>query len=116
MAIRRLTLRLILAALLLVAQQAAVTHAVWHAHDSLAGHVHDTELNDDLGHQHDEHSSEAQFCGFHAAFGQVLGVAAGNAAPLAVLRLDVERVSEPQRSCSHVESVPPQSRSPPVLS
>lgn len=116
MAIRRVILRLILAALLLVAQQAAVTHAVWHAHDTLAGRIHDAELNDDLGHKHDEHSSEAQFCGFHAAFGQVLGAAAGNAAPLAVLRLDVERVSDPQRSFSHVEPVLPQSRGPPALS
>lgn len=115
MAIKSAFLRLLLAALLLVAQQAAVTHAIWHAHDGLAGHVHDTAVVQS-GQSHDDDSTQAQFCGFHVAFGQVLGMAHGNAAMFAAPVLLVEHGPAPDRSCRHIVFVPPQSRGPPAFS
>ena len=114
MATKRAFLRIFVAALLLVAQHAAFTHAIWHAHDGLAGHVHDTAVVHS-GESHDGDSTQAQLCGFHVAFGQVLGTAHGNAATFAAPVLDAAHGTMPDGSCRRIATVPPQSRSPPVL-
>jgi hypothetical protein len=113
-ATRRVFLRIVLAALLLVAQHAAVTHAIWHASDELAGHLHDHGAAHP-GESHED-STQAELCGFHLAFGQVLGTAHGNAATFAAPVLDAEHASVADSSCRHIATVPPQSRSPPSLS
>jgi hypothetical protein len=108
-------LRLVLAALLLVAQHAAFTHAIWHANDGLANQVHAAAAVHS-GEAHDDESPQAQLCGFHVAFGQVLGTAHGNAATFAAPALDVEHGPAAEPSCRHIATVAPQSRSPPALS
>jgi len=114
-ATKRVFLQIVLAALLLVAQHAAFTHAIWHAHDGLAGRVHDTAVVHS-GESHDDDSTQAQLCGFHVAFGQVLGTASGNAATFAAPLLDTEHVSNPDLFRLRVAAHPPQSRGPPAVS
>lgn len=113
---RNAFLRLILAGLLLIAQQAAVTHATWHAHDSLAGHSHSLDYGlDGEGHSQDEHSSEAQFCGFHVALGQLLGGAHGLACCFCAPELASEQSPESPRTYSGAPALSFYSRGPPVL-
>lgn len=111
-------------ALLLVAQQGALTHAAWHAsggaahaHDALGAHgAHGHE-----GHAHDHEgdsespSGQATLCEFHLAFGQVLGGMHGACVPLAIADLPVVvsvYVFNPRLGS---EAVPALSRGPPVL-
>ena len=98
--------------LLLFAQQAALTHALWHAaggDEPRGAHAHD-------GGAHD-HESERQgaLCDYHIAFGTLLGGHHG--APVALGALDT--------ACAHAgsyltgritaEAVPAVSRGPPPL-
>ena len=110
MAPKSVLLRLALVALLLVAQQAAITHATWHAR--LAGGAHHSQDTTD---QPAEHSQESQLCGFHLAFGQVLGAVGTSTVALDVPALEAEPLGAGARSCVYLASLPPQSRGPPFL-
>ena len=112
---RRVLLQLVLAALLLFAQQAAVTHAIWHAAENLPGNGSDTGLDRGYGPSNDEHSPQAQLCGFDAAFGQVLGGAHGSAGTFLSPELTSEPIALSARPCSGVLSLSFHSRAPPVL-
>jgi hypothetical protein len=103
--------RLALVALLLFAQQAALTHATWHAHQPLAGNAHGAGSGDQSGKQ----PQETQLCGFHLAFGQVLGAASGSDVTFALPALGSERACPGARTCACVTHLPPQSRGPPTL-
>ena len=113
--VRRDCLQIICAFLLLFAQQGALMHAVWHAHDRTGKDVR-AAVNAESRHGQNENSTQAQLCRFHLAFGNVLGAAGGKEVRFAVPLPQVERASEPERCCHHVASLPPQSRGPPVLS
>lgn len=112
MATKSVLLRIALVALLLVAQHAALTHATWHAHDRIAG---DAQHDHDANGTPDGNSPESQLCGFHLAFGQVLGAAGSSAVALDVPALEAERLGAGARSCVYLASLPPQSRGPPFL-
>ena len=63
---------------LLFAQHGALTHAVWHAHQSLPSQ----QQRSDDGVAHDQHAPEtSSLCVLDAAFGQVLNGVPGNHHP-----------------------------------
>ncbi len=116
MATRRILLQLILAAALLFAQQAAVTHAIWHAHDRLAGHARESGLDGKRQSQGDgEFSSQAQLCGFHVALGQVLGGAHGSVCTFVIPELPSGLTAQSALPYSGSLPLSFHSRAPPVL-
>ncbi len=91
--------------LLLFAQQAAYTHAAWHAGEQ--GERHDRP--------HDT-SFDAKLCDLHGAFAQVLGALPGSPTSLPDVPPCDEQVSVPAAACV-VPPVPvPTSRGPPTVS
>jgi len=105
-------LRLLFAGLLLFAQQAALTHAVWHAH-------HDPAPAADLQNAPDgpagNTAPDSRLCVFDAAFGQVLGGMPGLPCGFGALHLETEHVAQAPRWYAASSSVPFLSRAPPVL-
>ena len=70
MFLRRGFLRLLLAGLLLVAQQHALSHALQHAHgDQSTQSQQQQQQRDDGGKQ----TSQSGLCDYHVSFAQVLG-------------------------------------------
>jgi len=112
MSIRRL-LQLCLIALLLLAQQTALTHATWHAAE--VGRTHGEHRHSESGGEQRDDGGPASLCVYHAALGQLLG--ADHALPSFLLsdhngchlclRAHAERVS--------TDAVPAVSRGPPLL-
>jgi len=96
--------------LLLVAQQGALTHAIWHAHQNRSNHSHS------VVDKHHAPAGQASLCAFDLAFGQVLGTAHGGSATLVVIAVDAERIHDLPASRLHAETLSPKSRGPPVLS
>jgi len=111
----RARLSALLVALLLFAQHAAVTHAVWHARGELAGHGPDAAASH-AAHGPEEDSTQAQLCAFDAALVQVLGAAAGSGAQAPLADPGAERAAAPAAHYAHVATVPRKSRSPPAFS
>lgn len=109
---RRAFLRLILACLLLAAQQAALTHATWHAQDRLAGQSRQDRAASD---RPDGSSTQGQLCGFDLAFGQVLGGAHGSGCDICLPELAPERTVLSPRPYSAAIALSFHSRAPPVL-
>jgi hypothetical protein len=111
-AVRRAFLRLILVALLLAAQHAALTHAIWHAHGDASFtqqlHAADSDAGSDP-------APEQGLCLFHVAFGQVLGGSHGSACHFCSPELASELIAQSARPYSVVLSLPFRSRAPPVL-
>ncbi|HXF67356.1 MAG TPA: hypothetical protein VNK67_11765 [Burkholderiales bacterium] len=75
--------------LLVVAQQGALTHAIWHLHAHDVGSAarpapaHSGQDGHAAGHPADD-SPQSGLCGFHLAFGQVLGMAGAPAAACSI--------------------------------
>jgi hypothetical protein len=118
--------------LLLVAQQGALVHATWHAHNTLnthdahehAAHVHAGHHDDAHEHRghygHNEHNHEAptgqaSLCAFDLAFGQVLGGVHGASFPLPALVPAALQVAEALNTRTSADAVPARSRGPPVV-
>ena len=101
---------------LIVAQHAALTHAVWHAHERMPAQLHT-----DTGHSHHHDTDDGRpspqsgLCGFDLAFGDVLGGALGAVLHFAAPAPDSERQQRPLRARLSVDPVPALSRGPPVL-
>jgi len=97
--------RVFLVVAVLLAQQAAIGHQVWHlsSSNSVAGDATKAPKGDRL-------------CSLHDLLGTVLGVASGPAPQHALLAL--EEVACEQPACLSAESrwLPPQSRGPPSIS
>ena len=92
--------------LLLFAQQAAFTHAAWHAHDQHPAQ-HDSK---------DKVSFQGSLCDLHVAFSAVLGGAHASPVHHAAQECGDERiVLSPARPLRVAESPTPLSRGPPHL-
>ena len=112
---QRGVLRFLCVLLLLVAQQGALTHAVWHHRDHLPAHGQQNRAGASGHHGDDQSSSQSQLCGLHAALGMLLagdcgGETAATTADFSqwfVLSDAVWRIAQP--------AVTPPSRAPPVL-
>jgi len=112
---RRAFLQYVCVFLLLVAQQGALTHALWHA-----GHAHDEHSSahgqEDSYKNDSEHpSNQASLCAFDIAFGQVLGGMHGGTMPLACAPIVPERFHDLATPRLRAEALSPRSRGPPVL-
>lgn len=101
----------VLCALVLFAQQAALTHAVWH---SAAGEA--AQRDDAHAYPHERAPARlAGLCAYDAVFGQVLGGAfATVAAALPNLPVTQAALHSPHAS-SAADVLTPRSRGPPVL-
>jgi hypothetical protein len=91
--------------LLLFAQQAAFTHAAWHAHDQHPAQ-HDSK---------DKVSFQGSLCDLHVAFSAVLGGAHASPVHHAVQECGNERIVYRLNPLRVAESPIPLSRGPPVL-
>lgn len=107
MTIKRGFLQLLLAALLLAVQFAALTHDYKHWRQGDAG----------LSQQHDsgKHSSKVRLCDFHGACAQVLGGVVAAATLLGVVTQSAERNIDPLAFLHTLLFLAPLSRGPPVL-
>ena len=104
--------------LLLVAQQGALVHATWHAHNTLehAAHAHEAQQGDAHdGHDHETPAGQASLCAFDLAFGQVLGGVHGTSAPLPAVVPTALVVAAALNTRSSVDAVPALARGPPVV-
>ena len=95
-----------LAALLLFAQQAALTHEAGHASD----HEVPSQQSDEGKHFH------SGLCSFHAALAGVLGAVGSYALPLRIASNAVEQRSDYALILAPAEAVAPAARGPPVAS
>jgi hypothetical protein len=102
---RRAFLQFVLAALLLFAQQAAVTHAIWHAHGPTP------EQHEDNG----KGSFHAGSCDWHSAFCQVLGAVPSGSPSHAERHGPAEQAAAPALPRVAALSPAPLSRGPPAL-
>lgn len=112
---RRALFHCLIALLLLAAQQGALLHAVWHAHDGQQAHQHDAHAHDDHAHDHEAPSGHASLCVFDMAFGQVLGGTHGCGLALAHVPVTVERLHDITSPRLLAEALSPKSRGPPAL-
>jgi hypothetical protein len=111
---RRALLHFVCAFLLLNAQLTALTHSVWHLHDSLPPHAQ----HDDSGTARgggEAPSPQAELCVFHATFGSLF---AGGCSGQPVVAADAfsDWFASPPAVAHHEQAaVVPPSRAPPVL-
>jgi hypothetical protein len=100
--------------LLLVAQQTAIAHAIWHAHEygrQGPGSACEVACPDGSPAGHDP----AQLCAFDIAFGQVLGGASGSPSALAVADCPGDAPTLLLDSAPRARFLAPLSRGPPTL-
>ena len=99
--------------LLLIAQQAAIVHATWHAGGGLR--VTDAYGPDRSPEVPADRSSQGSLCAFDLAFGQMLGGVHGSCAAPVVADLPTAIASDRLNPRLGSESVPALARGPPVL-
>ena len=107
MVLKRGLLRILLAALLLVAQHSALTHQTRHLHDRLPAQAQQQDQK--------QKSAHAGLCDFHVSFAQILGAVSCDKLPLKVARNAVERSGNHLPRAFPSDLVVPASRGPPVL-
>lgn len=101
----------LLCVFLLSAQLGAVSHAVWHA--AAGGTAHASDIHDgDASHAPNAPELE-KLCAFDAAFGQVLGGAAGNCHALTISAGDDEKTLQRVHILVATDPPSPHSRGPP---
>jgi hypothetical protein len=103
--VKRVFPQLVFVLLLLFAQQAAFTHAAWHAHDQHPAQ-HDSK---------DKVSFQGSLCDLHVAFSAVLGMAHASPVHHAAREGTDERIVQRPHVLRVAESPTPLSRGPPVL-
>lgn len=104
------------ALLLLVAQQGALTHQVWHLHDYLPAHEHHDGAGAAPGHSDDETpSSQAELCIFHVALGSLFAGGCTKQPAIAPAGLSDWLASSAATWRVAQPAVTPPSRAPPVL-
>jgi hypothetical protein len=101
----RRTARVLLAALLLAAQQAALEHSIWHAGGAQAAFAHAQESGD--GHN--------PLCDQHAALGAVAGAIGCAAAQVPAVANVFAALAAPALPARDNAPLAPSSRDPPAL-
>ena len=105
LSVQRILARIVFILLLLFAQQAALTHAAWHA--SQATHA--------PAHEDGKASFQGGLCDLHHAFGQVLGGVQAAAAPC-MPRTAVDDIAPAYADAGCIQPfLAPLSRGPPFL-
>lgn len=110
---RRAMLRYFCATLLLVAQQGALTHAIWHAIGDHQTHAQAQEFAPLAGQQDTPYP--ATLCAFDLAFDQVLGGTYGSGVPLGLISIVAQGIDDLTTSQPPAATLSPRSRGPPVL-
>src|SRR5262245_1058845 len=110
---RRAFFHCVVVFLLLIAQQGAMLHAVWHAY---AGQ-HERASVQATAHQNGSGSpsNQAGLCAFDVAFGQMLGFTHSGGVVLAYMPVAGVRTHDITAPRLHAEVLSPKSRGPPVL-
>ena len=104
--------RLAVVLLLLVAQQSAFNHKIWHLGGSVA---YLTERAAALEVPGGNAPAQETLCPLHTALGAVVGVIAGHALPVKVTVVEEVHVPFPGRSVGVRHAVRPVSRGPPLF-
>jgi hypothetical protein len=113
---KRCLLQLACICLLLAAQQAALTHSIWHLRDFLPAHEHQEQAGTAHDHDDDETpSSQAELCAFHAALGTLFAGAWAAQVVIAPTGHSDSFFSSPSVWRFAQSAVTPPSRAPPVL-
>ena len=107
MILKRGLMQVLLAALLLVAQHAALTHQLRHLQDRLPAQAQQQDQK--------QKSAHTGLCDFHVSFAQVLGAVDCARMPLLLANNAVERSSNHARHTFPDDLVVPASRGPPAL-
>ncbi len=107
MILKRGLLRILLAALLLVAQHGALTHQTRHLQDRLPAQAQQQDQK--------QKSAHASLCDFHVSFAQVLGAVNCARVPLRLASNAIERSGNHFLPAFPADLVVPASRGPPVL-
>jgi len=104
---KRSVLQLFCIVCLLLGQQAAFTHASWHAHEqSLRQH----------GNHHKQPSTQGDLCKLHGVFTQLVGTAPGSIVHFALTDALDERSTHRPTLAVSAGALTPRSRGPPRLS
>jgi len=106
MILRRLA-RLLVAAALLLAQQSALAHQIWHYSTAPAAHIAADSQKTDAGGK--------SLCDQHTALGAVLGALGGADAAPQILASRLDAVPAAALVAAPAAAVPPSSRGPPTL-
>jgi hypothetical protein len=106
MMLKRCWLQFVLAALLLVAQQGALTHHVRHLQDRLPAQAHQQNQK--------QKSAHAGLCDFHVSFAQVLGAVNCSTPSLLLATNQVEHHGNHFPPAFSSDLVVPASRGPPI--
>ena len=104
---KRGLMRILLTALLLVAQHAALTHQVWHLHDGQSAPAEQQNKGQKAAH--------SALCEFHVSFAQVLGAVSCDKTPLKIANNKAELGSSHVPPAFPANLVVPASRGPPVI-
>ena len=107
MILKRSLMRIVLAALLLVAQHGALTHHVRHVQDRLPTQAQQQDKKQKAAH--------AGLCDFHVSFAQVLGAVDCARIPLLLASNGVESSVNHFPPAFPADLVVPASRGPPIL-
>ena len=107
MMLKRGLMRIVLAALLLVAQHGALTHHVRHLQDRLPAQAQQQDQK--------QKSAHSGLCDFHVAFAQVLGAVNCANPPLRLASNTVEHHGNHFPPACPADLVVPASRGPPAL-
>jgi len=107
MILKRGLMQVLLAALLLVAQHAALTHQLRHLQDRLPAQAQQQDQK--------QKSAHTGLCDFHVSFAQVLGAVDCARMPLLLANNAVERSGNHARHTFPDDLVVPASRGPPAL-
>ena len=107
MILKRGLLQILLAALLLVAQHAALTHQTRHLQDRLPVQTQQQDQK--------QKSAHTGLCDFHVSFAEVLGAVSCHKAPPRIASNAVERSLNHFPRAFAADLVVPASRGPPVL-
>jgi hypothetical protein len=107
MILKRGLMRVLLAALLLVAQYAALTHQLRHLQDRLPAQAQQQDQK--------QKSAHTGLCDFHVSFAQVLGAVNCVQLPLRLASYNVERSVNHFSPAFPADLVVPASRGPPAL-
>ena len=105
--------QLVLVLLVLVAQQSAISHRLWHVAGSVAHH---TELQAVPEAPLKNVPAQEALCPLHTALGAVLGVIAGDGSPVTLAATEHVRFPIPDLPAGVTRAVRPVSRGPPLLS
>ena len=112
---KRAVLQFLLAFLLLVSQQGALVHSVWHLNDYLASHGLQSQAGASHDQQSSDPSSQSRLCDLHSALGNLLGGNCGG--QIIIAAADIPNSLAPHVAVWRVAqpATTPPSRAPPVL-